>query len=87
MKTCKEIEREFSEAYHVLYERRRVEMLAAKVREFPIGTEVTWRHGLLTVKGKVTRVPDYLDDAVCVKRHGAKNEQQKAAQHLTRVGV
>jgi len=81
-KTCKEIEIEYRESHSIIFGRHQQEIQQAKERQFTVGARVVWSHGLLTVRGKVTRIPDYNDDSVMVKRNGAKHEMPKRAYEL-----
>ncbi len=84
--TCREIENSFREAHHAIYNTRCDAMRQARSKEFPPGTRVTWRCGTRTISGVVEEIPTWSDDAVVVRRNGAKTTKKMNAHSLTVAG-
>lgn len=84
--TCKQVFAEFRQRFHELFDEERRRTKAAMLREFPIGSAVTWRHGLLTVKGRVVHISDWSYDTIEVRRDRTKKGAiSKKAHELTPV--
>jgi hypothetical protein len=87
MKTCLQIWQEYQQASDKLCEDFRIAMIEARAQEFPIGTKVTFSHGLKRIKGTVFKHPEYerQTDKVIVKNGKSGAEWEKAVQELRHV--
>jgi len=83
-KTCLQIWQEHQQAWDKLREDFRIAMIEARAREFPIGTKVTFSHGLKQIKGTVFKHPEYewQTDKIVVKNDKSGAEWEKEVKDL-----
>lgn len=83
VRTCKQIKIGHDKDWGELYERYRKEMDKTKRKEFPIGANVKWRHGMNYVKGIVIEYPRYCGETeVVVQNKNTKNKREIKAWEL-----
>jgi len=86
-KTCAEIKKEWRDALDLANEKYNADIKLAREREFPIGSQVRFQHGVKWFEATVTKHGewDFNVDAVTVRNNKTGTEWEKKAWELRRL--